>query len=112
KFIEDLVPAFELTAILCALHRFISNQGELRLAVPQILKGDYVVRITYGLMFDSIVRGLDLVSLRVSKVHRVNDLLVRNDLVVFPTIPELVAIRRFHAAKKLATDAKIDLAER
>ena len=33
KFIEYLVPALHLTAIFRALHGFISNEGEFRLAV-------------------------------------------------------------------------------
>src|SRR5271156_7101399 len=63
-------------------------------------------------MFYSIVRGLNLVSLGVGKVHGVNDLLVQNNLVVFPTIPELLPIRRFHAAEKFSSHAKINLAKR
>ena len=43
---------------------FISNEGEFRLAVSKILKNNHVVRIVYGLMFYSIVRRLNLVSLR------------------------------------------------
>ena len=38
NFIEYLVPALHLTAILRALHGFISNEGEFRLAVPEISK--------------------------------------------------------------------------
>jgi len=64
KFIEYLVPALHLTAIFCALHSFISNEGEFRLAVSKILKGNHIVRTVYGLMFDSILRRLNLVSLR------------------------------------------------
>ena len=33
KFIEYLFPSLELTAIFRALHGFISNEGEFRLAV-------------------------------------------------------------------------------
>jgi len=33
KFIEHLIPALELTAIFCALHGFISDEGEFRPAV-------------------------------------------------------------------------------
>src|SRR6267143_1915984 len=53
NFIECLNPALELTALFCALHGFISNQGELRLAVPEILKDGQVVRAVDGLRFDS-----------------------------------------------------------
>src|ERR1700726_2435035 len=63
-------------------------------------------------MFYSIVRRLNLVSLRVGKVHGVNDLLVQNNLVVFPSIPELLPIRRSHAAAKFSSYAKIHLAKR
>src|SRR6202035_3155310 len=65
-----------------------------------------------GLMFYSIVRRLNLVSLRVGKVHGGNDLLVQNDLVVFPSIPELLPIRRSQAAAKFSSYAKIHLAKR
>src|SRR5258708_27448094 len=63
-------------------------------------------------MFYSIVRRLNLVSLRVGKVHGVNDLPVQNNLVVFRTIPELLPIRRSHAAEKFSSHAKIHLAKR
>src|SRR4029077_12595208 len=63
-------------------------------------------------MFYSIVRRLNLVSLRVGKVHGGNDLFVRNNLVVFTGIPELLAIRSSHAAEKLSSHAKIHLAKR
>ena len=53
KFIEYLVPALHLTAIFRALHGFISNEGEFRLAVSEILKDGHVVRTVYGLMFYS-----------------------------------------------------------
>jgi hypothetical protein len=53
NFIEYLVPALHLTAILCALHGFISNEGEFRLAVSQILKDGHVVRTVDSLMFYS-----------------------------------------------------------
>jgi hypothetical protein len=53
KLIEYLVPALELTAIFRALHGFISNEGEFRLAVSQVLKDGHVVRTLYGLMFYS-----------------------------------------------------------
>src|SRR5690242_13916329 len=53
KFIEYLFPALELTAIFRALHRLISNEGEFRPAVSQILKDGHVVRTLYGLMFYS-----------------------------------------------------------
>src|SRR5712692_7190418 len=92
NFIEYLIPALYLPAVFCVLHGFISNQGEFRLAVSKILKNNHVVRIVYGLMFYSIVRRLNFVSLRVGKVHGVNDLLVQNNLVVFPTIPALLPI--------------------
>ena len=51
NFIEYLVPTLELTAIFRALHGFISNLGEFRLAVSEILKEGHVVRTVYGLMF-------------------------------------------------------------
>src|ERR1022692_3574292 len=109
---EYLVPALDLTAISCVLHGFISNEGEFRLAVSKILKGNHIVRIVHGLMFYSILRRLNLVSLRVGKVHGGNDLLVQNNLVVFTTIPELLPIRRSHAAEKFSSHAKIHLAKR
>src|SRR5229473_6366948 len=112
NFIEYLVPALYLPAVLCVLHGFISNEGEFRLAVSKILKNNHVVGTVYGLMFYSIVRRLNFVSLRVRKVHRVNDLLVQNNLVVFTTIPELLPIRRSHAAEEFSSHAKIDLAKR
>jgi len=52
-FIEYLIPALKLPAVLCALHGFISNEGEFRLAVSKILKDGYVVRTVYSLMFYS-----------------------------------------------------------
>ena len=111
KLIEYLVPALYLTAIFSILHGFISNEGESRLAVPKILKGSHIVHTVCGLMFYSIVRRLNLVSLRVGKVHGGNDLFVRNNLVVFTGIPELLAIRSSHAAEKSSSDAKINLAK-
>src|ERR1700685_594706 len=112
NFIELLIPALQLTAIFRALHGFTSNEGEFRLAVSKILKNNHVVHIVYGLMFYSIVRRLNLVSLRVGKVHGVNDLLVRNNLVVFPSIPALLPIRRPHAEEKFSSHTKIHLANR
>src|ERR1022692_1766917 len=103
---EYLVPALDLTAISCVLHGFISNEGEFRLAVSKILKGNHIVRIVHGLMFYSILRRLNLVSLRVGKVHGGNDLLVQNNLVVFTSIPELLPIRRLHAAEKFPPTRK------
>src|SRR6185436_11328999 len=91
---------------------FIGNEGESRLAVSKILKGSHIVHTVYGLMLYSIVRRLNLVSLRVGKVHGGNDLFVRNNLVVFTGIPELLAIRSSHAAEKLSSHAKIHLAKR
>src|SRR5579863_1606726 len=96
KFIEYLVPALYLTAILSVLHGLISNECKSGLAVSKILKGSHIVRIGDGLMLYSIVRRLNPVSLGVGKVHGGNDLLVQNNLVVFTTIPELLAIRRSH----------------
>src|SRR5229473_3710286 len=112
NFIEYLVPALHLTAIFRALHGFISNEGEFRLAVSEILKDGHVVGTVYGLMFYSICRRLNLVSLRVRKVHGGNDLLVQNNLVVFTSIPELLPIRRLHAAEKFSSNAKIHLTNR
>jgi len=43
---------------------FISNEGEFRLAVSNILKKNHVVHIVYGLMFYSVLRRLNPVSLR------------------------------------------------
>jgi hypothetical protein len=48
----------------CVLHGFISNEGEFRLAVSNILKKNHVVHIVYGLMFYSVLRRLNPVSLR------------------------------------------------
>src|SRR5215467_9054119 len=112
KLIEYLVPALELTAIFRALHGFISKEGESRLAVSQVLKDGHVVRTLYGLMFYSQLRRINLVSLRIRKVHQGNDLLVRNNLVVFNRIPELLPIRCFRAAEKFSSHAKIHLARR
>jgi hypothetical protein len=53
NFIEYLDPALHLPAVLRALHGFISNEGEFRLAVSEILKDSHVVRTVYGLMFYS-----------------------------------------------------------
>src|SRR6266850_2019054 len=64
NFIEYLIPALELPAVFCVLHGFISNEGEFRLAVSKILKNNHVVRIVYGLMFYSVLRRLNPVSLR------------------------------------------------
>src|ERR1700736_1589899 len=110
KFLEYLVPALNLTAILRALHGFISNEGKFRLAVSEILKDGHVVRTLDGLMFYSQFRRLDLVSLRVRKVHGGNDLLVQNNLVVFNRIPALLPIRRSHAEERFSSNAKIHLA--
>src|SRR5580658_10779158 len=107
NFIEYLVHALQLTAIFCALHGFISNEGEFRLAVPNILKQNHVVRTFYSLMFYSQLCGLNLVSLRVRKVHGGNDLLVRNNLMVFTPMPELLSIRRCRADEIFSSHAKI-----
>jgi len=64
NFIEYLNPALHLTAIFRALHGFISNEAEFRLAVSNILKKNHVVHIVYGLMFYSVLRRLNPVSLR------------------------------------------------
>jgi len=64
SFIEYLVHALHLTALDCVFHGFISNEGELRLAVSKILKQNHVVRTFYGLMFYSVLRRLNPVSLR------------------------------------------------
>src|SRR5512135_2083105 len=61
-------------------------------------------------MFYSELRRINLVSLPVGKVHQGNDLLVRNNLVVFNRIPELLPIRRLHAAEEFSSNAKIHLA--
>jgi hypothetical protein len=53
NFIEYLDPALHLTAIFRALHGIISNEGEFRLAVSEILKEGHVVGTVYGLMFYS-----------------------------------------------------------
>jgi hypothetical protein len=64
KFIEHLLRTLQLTALHCVLHGFISNEGEFRLAVSNILKKNHVVHIVYGLMFYSVLRRLNPVSLR------------------------------------------------
>src|SRR5450631_2853489 len=109
---EYLVPALHLTAIFRPLHGFISNEGKFRLAVSEILKDGHVVRTVDGLMFDSQLRRVNPVSLRVRKVHQGNDFLVRNNLVVFHRIPEFLPIRRLHAAEKFSSNAKIHLTSR
>src|SRR3984885_13567419 len=53
NFLECLVPALELTAVFRALHGFISNVCEFRLAVSEILKEGHVVRSVDGLVFYS-----------------------------------------------------------
>src|SRR6476469_7467642 len=112
KFIEYLVPALQLPAILCALHGFISNVGESRLAVSQVLIEGHVVRTFYGFMFYSQLRRMNLVPLRIRKVHGGNDLLVQNNLVVFNRIPALLPIRRSLATEKFSSHAKIHLTNR
>ncbi len=64
NFIEYLIPALYLPSVFCVLHGFISNEGEFRLAVSKILKNNHVVRTVYGLMFYSVLRRLNPVSLR------------------------------------------------
>jgi hypothetical protein len=64
NLIEYLGPALHLTAIFRALHGFISNEGKFRLAVSNVLKKNHVVHIVYGLMFYSVLRRLNPVSLR------------------------------------------------
>src|SRR6202142_1712692 len=98
--------------MFCALHRFISNEGEFRLAVSKILKQNHVVRTFYSLMFYSQLCRLNLVSLRVRKVHGGNDLLQGNNLMVFTAMPELLSIRRCRADEKFSSYAKIHLANR
>jgi hypothetical protein len=53
NFIEYLVPALKLTAISRAFHRFVSDQGEFRLAVSEILKDSHVVCAVYRFVFYS-----------------------------------------------------------
>src|SRR5579872_1751896 len=105
NLIECLLPSFQLTALNCVLHGFISNEGEFRLAVPNILKKNYVVHTLDGLMFCSL--KLNPVSARVGKVHRGNDLLVRNNLMIFTTIPTLLPIWCSHAKQEFPSHAKI-----
>src|SRR5579863_2146786 len=112
NFFEYLVPALELPAVLGALHRFISNESKLRLAVSEILEDGHVISTLDSLRLDSQLRRVNLVSLRVRKVHQGNNLLVRNNLVVFNRIPALLPIRRPHAAEKFSSHAKIHLANR
>src|SRR5579864_4053754 len=112
NFIEYLVPALHLTAIFRALHGFISNEGEFRLAVSEVLKDGHVVRTLYGFLFYSELRRLNLVSLRVGKVHGGNDLLVRNNLMVFSKVPALLPVGSSHATEKIASHAKIHLTKR
>src|SRR5579862_6615063 len=69
KFIELLRPALELPALDCVLQGFVSNESEFRLAVSNILKKNHVVRIVYGLKLYSQLLRLNLVSLRIGKVH-------------------------------------------
>src|SRR5215472_11587363 len=64
SFVEYLVHALQLTGLDCVFHGFISNEGEFRLAVSNILKKNHVVHIVYGLMFYSVLRRLNPVSLR------------------------------------------------
>ena len=97
NFVEYLDPTLHLAAIFRALHGFVSDEGESRPAVPEILKEGYVVRALDGLMFYSVLLRLNLVSLRVRKVHGGDDLLVQNDLVIFDRIPELLPIGCLHA---------------
>jgi hypothetical protein len=47
-----------------ALQGFTSNEGEFRLAVSKVLKDGHVVRTVYGLMFYSVLRRLNPLSLR------------------------------------------------
>src|SRR5579871_1525670 len=108
NLVECLLPSFQLTALHSVLHGFISNEGEFRLAVPNVLKKNYVVCTLDGLMFCSL--KLDSVPIRVGKVHRRNDLLVRNNLMIFTTIPALLPIRSSHAKQELPSHAKIYLA--
>src|SRR6185437_5957376 len=53
------------------------------------------------------LRGVNLVSFRVRKVHGGNDLLVRNNLMVFNSIPALKPIRRLHADERFPSHTKI-----
>src|ERR1700752_1414045 len=69
KFIELLRPALELPALDCVPHGFVSNESEFRLAVSNILKKNHVARIVYGLKLYSQLLRLNLVSLRIGKVH-------------------------------------------
>jgi hypothetical protein len=63
KLIEYLVPALQLTTPFRVLHGLVSDEGQFRLAVSEILKSDHVIRAIYGLMFYSIVLRLNFVSL-------------------------------------------------
>src|ERR1700749_2666138 len=112
NFIEYLVHALQLTAIFCALHGFIANEGEFRPAVSKILKQNHVVSTFDSLMFYSQLCGLNLVSLRVGKVHGGNDLFQGNNLMVFTAMPELLSIRRSRADEIFSSHAKIHLATR
>src|SRR5215468_835563 len=112
NLIEYLLHALQLTALDCVPQGLIPNEGEFRLAVSKILKGDHVVRVFYGLMFYSNLRRINLVPLRVGKVHGGNDLLVQNNLEVFTAIPEFLAVRHSSANEKFPSHAKIHLAKR
>jgi hypothetical protein len=111
NLIEYLLPTLELPAVDRVLHGFIAGEGELRLTVTKVFKGGHIVGAFDGLMLYAIVLGLDLVAFRVGEVHGGDNLLERNDLVVFAGIPEILAIGRSHAAEELTSNSKIDLAD-
>jgi hypothetical protein len=70
------------------------------------------VRIVHGLMFYPILRRLNLVPLRVSKVHRVNNLLDRLTIRERDTIASATPLRILACFSALSSAAQITFAEK
>ncbi len=117
NFIECLNPALELTALFCALHRVIFNQGELSLAVPEISqkcsRQCTSRRLGLHILFRTIRTNLNPAPVgRSTWSKRSSRAKEDNLLVVFPSVQPSCHIRRSHAVAEISSDAKINLASR
>jgi len=105
KLIKHLVPALELTTLFCVFHGLVSDEGQFPPAITKVFNRDHVIGAIDGFMFYSIVLRLNFVSIGVREVHAGDDLLVRNNLVVFAGVlmGRETFLRREYPSGKQAT---------
>ncbi len=105
KLIKHLVPALELTTLFCVFHGLVSDEGQFPPAITKVFNRDHVIGDIDGFVFYSIVLRLNFVSIGVREVHAGDDLLVRNNLVVFAGVlmGRETFLRREYPSGKQAT---------